>query len=85
VTLTFNAKLATAALIAGIVAIAYPTWITGPIGAVVAVVCGIQGIRSERRGIAITGLVLAALAMLILVVSVFIDRQLASELEKLKL
>ena len=65
--LTPKAKLARAALICGIVALAYPACITGPIGSVAAIIMGILGIRSERRGSAIAGIVLGCVALAMLV------------------
>ena len=68
-----NEKLATASLVCGIVALAYPGFITGPIGAVAAIVTGILGLRSEKRGRAIAGMVLAGLALAIFGILTYLE------------
>jgi hypothetical protein len=54
---------ATAALVCGIVAMAWPACITGPLGAAAAIIFGIMGVRSRRRGSAIAGIALGCLAL----------------------
>lgn len=61
--LTPNGKLARISLYCGIGAVAYPAAITGPIAALAAIVLGTLGIRSEKRGNAIAGIVLGGLAI----------------------
>ena len=73
--LTTNGKLAIASLVCGIVALAYPACITGPIGSVAAIVMGILGIRSEKRGSAIAGIVLGGLAIAIFALLAYLEIQ----------
>jgi hypothetical protein len=68
-----NEKMATVSLVCGIVALAYPSFITGPIGSVAAIVTGILGLRSEKRGRAIAGMVLAGLALVIFCVLTYLE------------
>lgn len=70
-----NAKYATASFIFGIVALAYPTWITGPIGAVAAIIFGLAGFKSEKRGSAIKGMVFAVLALIVFASITFFEHQ----------
>ncbi len=68
-----NEKLATASLVCGIVALAYPSFITGPIGSVAAIVTGILGLRSKKRGRAIAGMVLAGLALAVFGILTYLE------------
>ena len=73
--LTLNGKLAIASLVCGIIALAYPACITGPVGSIAAIVLGILGIRSERRALAIAGIALGGLAIAAFVVLTYLEIQ----------
>ena len=71
--LSTNAKFAIASLVSGIIALAYPACITGPIGSIAAIIIGVLGIKSEKRGFAIAGIVLACIALAILVLLTYLE------------
>lgn len=71
--LTPEAKFAVASLVCGIAAIAYPACITGPIGSVAAIILGILGVKSEKRCLAIAGIVLAGLSLAMLALLAFLE------------
>jgi hypothetical protein len=73
--LTTSAKYAIASLVCGIVALAYPACITGPIGSLAAIILGIMGIKSEKRGLAIAGIVLGSLALAIFALLTYLEYQ----------
>jgi uncharacterized membrane protein len=54
---------------------AYPACITGPIGSIAAIVLGILGIRSEKRGSAIAGIVLGVLAIAVFALLTYLEFQ----------
>lgn len=70
-----KAKLAIASLVCGLVALAYPACITGPIGSIAAIVMGIMGIRSEKRGSAKAGIVLGVLAIAVFALLTYLEFQ----------
>ncbi len=67
--------LATAALVLGVVALAYPAAITGPPAAVAAIGLGVVGLWSQRRRTAIGGIACGTVALVLFVTFTLIHHQ----------
>lgn len=74
---------ATASLVCGLAAIAWPHFITALGAGIAAIFFGGLGVKSERRGLAVSGIVLGALGLVAFGGFVYLERNTQRSIDKL--